>query len=79
MWAFLEGGTFISARRARMALMGSITASMADSSAGKSSSGRYTGHWEVMMNFPSWGRAWKISSVMKGMKGWSSFKSSVST
>ena len=55
--AFLEGGTFISARRARMALMVSITASMAASSAGKARSARYSGHREVLMNLSSWGRA----------------------
>ena len=68
-----------------MALMVSITASMAASSAGKLSSARYSGHREVIRNPPSraepvWpGRAWKISSVMKGMKGCSSFMSSTST
>ena len=56
-----------------------MTASMADSSAGKLRASWYSGHWEVMMNLPSWGRAWKISSVMKGMKGCSSFKRSVNT
>ena len=68
-----------------MALMVSITASMAASSAGKISSSRYSGHLAVIKNSPSWaepvrpGRAWKISSVIKGMKGCSSFKSSTST
>ena len=34
-WAFLEGGTFISLRRPRMARMASIISSMAFSSLGK--------------------------------------------
>ena len=77
--AFLEGGTFISARRARMALMVSITASMASVSAGKSSAASYSGHREVirywLVSPAVLGRACQISSVMKGMKGCSSFSS----
>ena len=42
--AFLLGGTFISARRARMEPMASMTASICSSSALKFSSSRYSGH-----------------------------------
>ena len=66
-----------------MALMVSITASMAASSLGKFKASLYSGHRDVIRNLSPesarLGRAWKISSVMKGMKGCSSFKSSVST
>ncbi len=76
MWrlAFLEGGTFISARRLRMALMASITIVNCCASVLNSSAGSNSGQEEIMMLSPSWGSACQISSVMKGIKGWSSFR-----
>ena len=60
--AFLEGGTFISARRARMARMASMTISIASSSAGKDMASSYTGqavHIRKSLSSPeTWGRAW---------------------
>ena len=55
-----------------MALMVSITASMALSSSGKDSSGRYSGHLDTISVSPSCGRLCQISSVMNGMNGCSS-------
>ena len=67
--ALREGGTFISARRLRMARMASITRSISFSSAGKASASSYTGQGARMSASPSWGRDCQISSVTKGMKG----------
>ena len=78
-WAFLLGGTFISDRRVRTPRMASMISSMAFSSSGKSRAASATGQSDSMRKSPSWGRACQISSVMKGMKGWSSLSIWVST
>ena len=47
-WAFLDGGTFISALLARTPRMASMISSMAFSSWGKSSPARCSGHcWSI--------------------------------
>ena len=52
-----DGGTFISERRARIARIVSITASMAASSAGNDNASEYSGHALVIMKSPSCGSA----------------------
>ena len=73
-FAFFEGGTFISARRLRTARIISITFSNSASSLAKLSSSLTLGHSEIIIDSPLWGNACQISSVMKGIKGWRSFK-----
>ena len=72
MFTRLFAGTFISARRARMAVIASLISSIDSSSCGKASSSRQTGQSLAMMNLPSCGMACQISSVMNGMNGCSS-------
>ena len=62
----LEGGTFISARRLRMARIAVISASICFSSAGKDRASLALGQSVTMMDSPTWGRVCQISSVMKG-------------
>ena len=77
--ALREGGTFISARRLRTARMTSMTRSKPASSSGKARASSYFGYGATMSASPSCGMAWKISSVMKGMKGCSSLSMPVRT
>ena len=70
--AFLEGGTFISARRLRMARTASIRLSICASSAAKCSSSLYSGHADTITDGPSCGSACQMVSVMNGMNGCSS-------
>ena len=63
----------------RMARTASLMISTSFSSAAKSQSARYSGQEEIIMDSSSSCRLQKISSVMKGIKGCSSFKDWIST
>ena len=73
-WAFREGGTFFSARTLRMALTAAMIRPNSRSSSAKFRDSSYAGNFAIMMVSQSLGMACQISSVMKGMKGCSSFK-----
>ncbi len=78
-FAFLLGGTFIEERTFRIPRTASLIVPTAFSSWAKSHSAVNTGQEESMMVSSSSWRLQKISSVMKGMKGWRSFKAWIST
>ena len=63
----------------RMARTASLMISTSFSASPKFQPSRYSGQEEIMMDSSSSWRLQKISSVMKGMKGWSSFKDWMST
>ena len=70
--AFLEGGTFISALRLRIARMAFMTDSIWASSVLKFNASLASGHLATIRALSRSGRLCQISSVMKGMKGCSS-------
>ena len=78
-WAFLEGGTFISLRRVRTAVISSMTFFISASAWGKAWPSSCWGQGATIRASPSWGRLCQISSVRKGIKGWSSARVWVST
>ena len=78
-WAFLEGGTFISLRRVRTAVMSSMTFFISASAWGKAWPSSYWGQGATIRASPSWGRLCQISSVTKGIKGCSRASVWVST
>ena len=78
-WAFLEGGTFISLRRVRTAVISSMTFFISASAWGKARPSSYSGQGATIRASPWWGRLCQISSVTKGMKGCSRARVFVST
>ena len=68
-FAFLDGGTFISARRLRIARIAVIMRSNSRSSAAKLRASSNWGHFATIRLSPSWGMDCQISSVIKGIKG----------
>ncbi len=77
--AFLPGATFICVRILRIPRTASLISSMAFSSVLYAFSSVYAGQLEIIMDSSSLWIVQKISSVIKGIYGCSSFSASIST
>ena len=78
-FSFSDGATFISPRMFRMRVITSMICAISRSASGFAEASSAAGNSATMTEVPSATRLCQISSVRKGMKGWSSLRESVRT